>query len=380
MKAYIQLFTNTSFWTNHTTEEKNMQLTAQSLEQSGILIYCGSGNTILSDRMMKKLGENMGFSIPVEHINFGSFADGELNNKLPNYEKIKGKTIFFFQSIHTLELMEEFFELSWAMKHQYGASQIIAVVPFLRYRRQDRGQEKPHEINRLKMIIQRMSQNGIEQLITITPHSDQMRECCQDFGIEFQGLNVTSELTRAISAFLPISERNARVKVYAPDAGSIPRAIAVARRLEVGVLFDIKQRKDNNRIQIIDAEQEQIKSVIESYPELDIQYASEEYIQGSIIIMVEDEMASGETANTTGQRIKNSGARELFFIFTHPVCNDGWKDKLLHNNPFTKIFSFDTIPRGFKNRTGGKIRDVSAGDLLAATLYRSIQEKISHQA
>jgi phosphoribosylpyrophosphate synthetase len=351
-----------------------MNKLGKTLEEAGIAIFRGSGNTVLAERMLRKLAENLGQDPKFEHIDFGWFNDGELFNKLPGYETLGGKTVFFFQTINSLELMEEFFDLCWAMKYQYGVAHIIAVVPFLRYRRQD-PRKKPWEINRLRMIIHRMSQNGIEKLITVTPHSGMMQEYCAEFGIDFLGLDVTMEMIRAISAFVPTSEEPEykTVKVYTPDVGSIPRAVAVAKKMGVGILFNIKLRKENNIIQIVEANQEEIQEVIGRYPNLDIQYATEDLIRGSIIIMIDDEMSTGHTANTTGQMLMEMGAAYILFVFTHSVCTHGWKDKLFLNDPFEKVFSFDTIHRGPADRTGGLVRDVSVGDLLASTLYREIK-------
>ena len=106
------------------------------------------------------------------------------------------------------------------------------------------------------------------------------------------------------------------------------------------------------------------------YNYAEIFYATSELVANKIIIMVEDEVASGGTANSTGRLLKSNGAKSIFFFATHSVFTWGWKNKFLQENPFTKIIMADSIHRDYENRTGGLIVDVSLASPIASTLFK----------
>lgn len=345
--------------------------------KQNVLFFSGNGNHALGKKILRDLSEYIGTDLNFSHINFAKFSDIEPDNKIPQYELIAGKIIVLYQSMSNAELMEEFLELAWAMKHQYQAKKIIAAIPFLRFRRQDHA-EKQGEINRLQMIIDRLKHAGVDQLIVTTPHSEKMAENCQIFGIDFHTADMSESFAQAIKTILPNEKKN--ILVYAPDEGSIPRAVGLAKILNLQVIFTLKRRGLNNATEIIAQDQEKINAIIsKAQKELNfslIDYASAESIKDSTILMVEDETASGETANGTGLRLKHLGAEMIIFAATHAVCTFGWQRKLFYQNPFDKIFIADSIERGYENRTGGLMHDISVSSVMASELYKVLRNYV----
>ena len=86
--------------------------------------------------------------------------------------------------------------------------------------------------------------------------------------------------------------------------------------------------------------------------------------------MIEDEVASGGTANDTGHILFKLNAKSIILLATHAVLTPGWRNKLLFSNPFNKIVMTDTIPRGYDKRTGGLIYDISLSKFFASSLYK----------
>ncbi|MFA5184189.1 MAG: ribose-phosphate pyrophosphokinase-like domain-containing protein [Patescibacteria group bacterium] len=353
----------------------------KELIKDQVLFFSGNGNHQLGVKILVSLGEFIGADLYFRHINFARFGDAEQDDKIPKYEEVAGKTIVLYQSMYTAELQEEFLQLCWALKHQYQAQHIIAVVPFLRFRRQDH-HEKNEEINRLRMLIDRLAHAGVNQLVVATPHSvENMETNCRDFGIGFFPIDMSENFARTIKPFLAaagITETAAdKVIIYAPDEGSIYRAIMLARLLGRGVAFNLKKRGLNNAAEIIQAEKEEILRLTErckktfNFP--DLYYATPENIRGKVILMIEDEIASGETANKTGHLLKSFGAQTIFFAATHAVCTPGWQRKLFFDNPFEKTFIADSIPRSYENRTGGLMHDVTVSETIAAELFQILR-------
>ncbi len=338
-----------------------------------VVFFSGNGNPILGKKILVKLTEQAGRTCKFSHINFSEFADKERDDKIPDCRNLKDKVVVFYQSVTADEFQLEFSELVWAIKHQYQAKYVIAVMPFMRYRRQDHP-EIFEEINRNLMFIDQMKHDGVDYLIVATPHSDQTEKNCQAVGLRFRQADPSWIFFRTLWTILPPPAEN-RTRVYAPDQGSIPRAIKLAELLKVDVIFSLKKRGLNNLTSIVAADRQEIKRIKKQYaffPRLN--YATADLVKDAAIVMVEDEISSGSTANDTGQLLRSLGADEIHLAATHPVCVLGWKRKLLSKNPFDKIVITDTIFRDNKQRTGGLMHDVSMSSQLTSELFGALRE------
>lgn len=346
--------------------------------------YSGKGNPQLAIGALGKLTELVGQTCRLDHINFNRFPEGELDNRFAYWQKIINKTNVFFQSITTLDLSMEILDLIWAAEHQYGSKRNIVVSPFVINRRQDPLMEvgpddepgkkaKPDEIQRLRQYISLLAYSGVNDMITVTPHSIAMAKYCKEYGINFHEIDPSLLFVEKVQTFVPDEELHL-VNVYSPDLGSVKRAVKMAKLLKCPVLFNLKNRLIYNETSIINADEAELKKLMEElrikYDYAEIHYATSERIAGKIIIMVEDEVASGGTANNTGQLVKSKGAKSIFFFATHSVFTWGWKNKFLQENPFTKIIMADSIHRDYENRTGGLIVDVSLASPIASTLFK----------
>ncbi len=359
----------------------------EKVDLPNILFFRGVGNSHLAKDMMRKLEEHFGAALNVGHINHRRFADGELDDAYPDFANIEGKTIVFFECLKKEENVFRFLQLCNAAKGQYGAKYIIAVISFMHYRRQDRPENKA-ELNRNKWLIKEMRQNGIDQLIVATPHSSQMAENCREQGIIFRSVSAAELFASTLKPYLPDADSEKIVEVYAPDEGSIQRAVELATFLNVGVLFNLKHRKISNETVMVDADLQQIEAIREKYAHLNIaiEHATPQNVRGKIIVMVEDEIDTCGTANRQGVTLLAYGASENYFCVTHAVCSDGWKRKIFaghdgpnnisHNPsyPFTKVIVCDTIFRTDVQRTGGKMHDVSMAGPLAAEVFKVLRK------
>lgn len=341
------------------------------------LFYCGRDNGNLSRELLSKLGEYLGEILKYEFIDFGTWRDGCPNDRIVNHERIKGKNIVFFDSPLNKMGLYDNISLCWAFKRQYQAKNLIVVMPFNLLRRCDHD-EKPWEIQYLRQHIQFLALAGVDHLIAGTPHSESMGAYCQEYGISFHPAFM--DFTPHLKTILP--KEGSPIVFYSPDEGSIARAIAHASKMRGSiVLFDLKNRKKNNQTEIVEAEQGLIDEIINKYKAKfefkELYYIKTELLQGANVVMIDDEMSSGGTANSTAHKLRDLGASNIYFAFTHPVCVNGWKYTLFEKKkerPFNKVIATNTIPRNEANRTGGKIIDVSADQILASNLYAVISE------
>ncbi|MDP1760232.1 MAG: phosphoribosyltransferase family protein [Candidatus Woesebacteria bacterium] len=354
------------------------------MKKEEIMFLSGSGNYRFGFKVLQKLNELSGQNVfSFDHINYNEFPEGELDNRIPSYGKIKNKTIVLFQSMHTQELVTETLDLLWAIKHQYQAKNIICIFPFMWNRRQDPKMEidkneleripKPDEFQRLRMIISMLQHCGMDDLIVATPHSKTMFETCKEFNVIMHEIDPSELFVERIRTFVPESELGL-IRSYAPDRGSIIRAVKIAKMLNCPIFFNLKNRMIYNETSIVTTEGINLKEKEEelrvkySFPE--IHYVTSELVKDKIMLIVEDEIASGGTANSTAKLLRKNGAKDIFLLATHPVLTMGWKNKLFNENPFTRIIATDSIPRHYKKRTGGLIVDVSITQQVASSLFQ----------
>lgn len=339
-----------------------------------VIFFKGLDNPELADKLILKLREYAGQNPRVEHINYHKFSDCEFDDAFASCATIKNKVVVFFECLKDLETVIRFLQVCWAAKYRYGAKYVIATVSFMHYRRQDRP-EKFEEIPRNDWLIEMLKYNGVDELIVTTPHSEYMAKNCHKHGIAFRAVDPSEAFASVLRPLLPEKDDGKKAIIYAPDEGSIQRAIALAHFLDVGVLFNLKHRAFDNETSMIDADEKMIQGIIDKYHFADLKYATPELIKDIYVIMVEDEVDTGGTGNRQGRLLRQYGAAAVFFCATHAVFSNGYKRKFFSHNPFAKIIMCNTVLRTAEQRTGGLIHDVQMAGLIASAIYRVLQKR-----
>lgn len=307
------------------------------MQKTDVVFLSGQGNHELGLKILDELSELFGSRCQFDHITINKYPDGELDNRIVNHSKIKGKTVVLYQSVFSQEMLDEAIDLIWACKHQYGATYIIAVFPFLWNRRQDpmmtedkkekwsKKIVKQDEVQRLRKTIHLLSCCGVNELMVATPHSNAMENACIEYGIKFHEIDPSSLFATTIQTFVPHEDHHL-IKIYAPDAGSIPRAVNLANLLHCPVLFNLKHRAINDKTSIVEEKIEERDNLVNEFRDYykfqEIYYINPELVKNMIIIMIEDEVASGSTANDTGQMLQRLTAKSVFLLATHPVLSN----------------------------------------------------------
>ncbi len=339
-----------------------------------ILFFRGQGNPELSNETIKELEGLLGLRCWFNHIDFDDFSDREEDDWIPRYEQIKGKTVIFFQGTHEKKFLWELMQMIWAMKHQYGAARVIVVLFFVYYRRQDHP-ENMKEICRLRWAMHQLAANGADDLVTISPHSGQMEKFCLEEGMRFHEANPGKALADSLDPY--VHDPQAELRWYSPDGGSIGRAAELAKILGGRVIFTLKNRSLNNDAEMKDGDQEEIAKIIKHWQEktgfTEIFYASEADIVGHTIVMLEDEISTGQTASTTSVFLKKLGAVKVIIAAVNPVLSPGWRRKLVRSGAFDHIIMGNTIPRGMAKSTGGEIYTLSMSKPIAQKIYQIIK-------
>ena len=170
-----------------------------------------------------ELGEKIAksYGLSLANVNILRFSDGEFQ---PSFEEtVRGADVFIVQSTRPpADNLMELLQMVDAAKRA-SAKNIIAVMPYYGYARQDR-KDKPRVSIGSKLVANLLSAAGVTRVMTMDLHADQI----QGF------FEVPVDHLFASSIFLPyIKSLNLENLIMAaPDTGGTKRANAYAKFLE----------------------------------------------------------------------------------------------------------------------------------------------------
>src|SRR6266568_6474161 len=190
---------------------------------------------LLTGRSNPELAESIGKILKTEvTCPISSFSDGEIRVRIkPN---LRRRIVFLIQPTsypvndHIMELV-----LMADAAKRASAAEIIAVIPYFGYQRQDR-----KEMSRVPISASAVSSllinSGIDRILTIDIHSEQMEGSIKQ---PWDNLYASYSL-------LPILKKRypKNFIVAAPDKGGVLQAVGYAKLLEAeGIAFAYKMRE-----------------------------------------------------------------------------------------------------------------------------------------
>ena len=132
-------------------------------EKSSFLVFSGTKTRYLAERICASL------DCPLGNLVITRFSDGEFT--VSYEESIRGRDVFLVQSTfpNSDNLMELLLMIDAAKRA--SARQVIAVIPYFGWARQDR-KDKPRVSIGAKLVPDLLSVSGIDRLITMDLHAD----------------------------------------------------------------------------------------------------------------------------------------------------------------------------------------------------------------
>ena len=194
------------------------------------LIFSGTKSRYLAEKICNSLG------CPLGQMNIEYFADGEFS--VSYEESIRGRDVFLVQSTfpNSDNLMELLLMIDAAKRA--SAHSIIAVVPYFGWARQDR-KDKPRVSIGAKMIADILSVAGINRLITMDLHADQIQGF---FNVPVDHLYASSVFLEYIKSQLPLEN----LIMATPDVGGTKRSSSYSKYLGIPMVICHKTRQKAN--------------------------------------------------------------------------------------------------------------------------------------
>ena len=307
-------------------------------ESNSFLIFSGTKTRYLAEKICANLG------CPLGNLVFTKFSDGEF--AVSYEESIRGRDVFLVQSTFpTSDNLMELLLMIDAAKRA-SARQVIAVIPYFGWARQDH-KNKPKVSIGAKLVADLLSVAGIDRLITMDLHADQI----QGF------FNVPVDHLYASGVILPYlqSLHLKDLVIASPDVGGSKRANTYAKYLGCPLVLCNKTRA---RANIVDSMQ-----IIGD-------------VRGKNVVIVDDMVDTAGTITKAADIMMEAGAVSVRACASHCVMS-GPASERVQNSALSEIVFTDSIP--YTQRCD-KVVQLSVAKMFAETIRRVVSnESISSQ-
>ena len=271
-------------------------------------------------------------------VDIAQFQDGEIQAYYK--ETIRGNYVFIVQPTSgPAENIMELLILIDAAKRA-SAYKIIAVMPYFGYARQDR-KDSPRTSIGAKLMANLLSAAGVDRIITIDLHADQI----QGF------FEIPVDHLYASNVFYPyIQSLNLEnLCIVSPDTGGTKRASVYAKALDCDLAIGFKQREKQNEV-------------------ASLQIIGD--IAGKNCILVDDIIDTGGTLCKAVARLKELGAKSVIAMCVHGLLSGNGPENVM-NSAIDKLVLTDTIPL---KADIDKIEVVSISKLLADVIQSVVDQ------
>lgn len=310
------------------------------LPSDKIKIFSGRANLGLYDEISQLL------KIPKGKAIIDSFSDGE--SRVEILENVRGCEVFIIQPTSPPAVADNFMELLAITDALIRASvkKIIAIIPYFGYSRQDRRSRLSRLPITAKLAAKMISTAGINQVVTIDLHADQIQGF---FDIPVDNAYASHVLTDDI-----LSHQYQDMVVVSPDVGGVVRARAIAKELNDTDLAIIdKRRPQPNKIKIM--------NVIGD-------------IKDRTCILVDDMVDTASTLCQAAAILKEKGAKKVIAYTTHAVLSGNAIANIEHSI-LEELVVTNSIPLSTQAQQCDKIRQLSIAPLLTKVIKYIASEK-----
>ena len=295
-------------------------------------IFTGNANRSMADAICRYV------EIPLGRAEVTHFSDGEIYVEIA--ENVRGVNCFVVQPTcspvnqHLMELLIMIDALKRA-----SAGQIVAVIPYFGYARQDR-KSRPRTPISAKLVADLVTAAGADRVLSMDLHAGQIQGF---FNIPFDHLFA-----------MPVFMEYLRMKfdentvVVSPDAGGVERARAYAKRLNGGVAMIDKRRSAANVSEVMNIVGD---------------------VRDRHCVIVDDIIDTAGTLTNAARAIMEAGAQSVSACATHAVFS-GKAIERIEDSPLREVIVSDTIPLRENAQQCDKVKTQTVSRLLGEAVKR----------
>ncbi len=308
------------------------------MDRDKLILFAGPASSALGSLVGRYLNQPLGW------MQVNRFSDSETSIEIS--ENIRGMHVFLMQSTYepANEHLMQLLLMADACKRA-SAKSISAVVPYFGYSRQDRRPRNTRGPVSAKLVANLMETAGIQRLITVDLHADQIEGF---FSIPVDNIYSSQVLLSDIWR-----QKYDEQVIVSPDVGGVLRARAIARRLDNAGLAIIDKRREA-------ANKSEVMNIIGD-------------VDGKTTILFDDMVDTAGTLCNAASALKEKGAIKTVAYAAHPVLSGPALERI-EESELDELVVTDTIPLCEEAQAIGKIRQLSIAELLGETIQRMIDD------
>ena len=295
-------------------------------------VFTGNSNPLLADSIADSLGQDIG------KIEITQFSDGELN--IAFLENIRNEDVYIIQSLNSPaeNIMELLLMLDAAKRA--SAKNVVAVIPYLGYGRQDR-KDRPRVPISARLMLDLMTAVGVNRIICMDLHSPQIQGFVNvPFDHLYSRITILDRLKK-----MNLNEENG--VILAPDVGGAKMGQSYAKKLHLGFALIDKRRPKPNQTEVV--------NLVGN-------------LSNKHVIIIDDMIDTGGTICNASETAIQNGAIDVTVVATHPVLS-GQSVSKLQESSIKKVIVCDTIKLN-DNQKFEKLEIVSTADVFAESIRR----------
>jgi ribose-phosphate pyrophosphokinase len=303
-----------------------------------IKLYAG---TACPDLAMK-IAEHL--SLPLSGRDVTLFPNDNLFVRL--HSSVRGQDVYVIQTIAKpvhRNLMELLIMLQTLRLDSAG--RVTAVVPYLAYARSDK-KDMPRVPITARLVADMIEIAGADRYMTLDLHAGQIQGF---FSIPGDVISAYHILIDYIEDILPTMKDPV---VVAADLGFAKKGRNFAATINAPIAFVEKRRTADNARPVA-------LTLIGN-------------VEGRDVIVVDDEVDTAGSLSQAVNLVKESGARNIYAVFVHPVFSDPAIERLA-TLPLTSIITTDTLPIVSEKKAllGDKLKLLSVAPLMGEVIRRA---------
>ena len=263
-----------------------------------------------------------------------TFSDGEFQPCIN--ESVRGATVFIIQS--TFPPSDNLMELLMMADaaRRASAHQVIAVIPYFGWARQDR-KDRPRVPITARLVANMLIAAGVQRVMTMDLHADQI----QGF------FDLPMDALYASGIFVPYIQKLQipDLSIASPDMGGAKRAHSYAKHLQAPIIISHKERAKANVVGSMTAIGE---------------------VEGRNIIIVDDMIDTAGTICMAANMLMEKGAKSVRAVITHPVLSGAAYERI-NESQLQEVIVTDTIPLN-QEKDLSKFTVLSVADIFAEVI------------
>jgi len=304
---------------------------------NGIKLIAGTSHPELAEKISKDLG------MELTPIVVKKFANGEIYVRVEDV--VRGDDVFVIQTMvePVNDILMETLILIDALKRS-SVGRINLICPQLAYSRQDR-RVQSHEPITAKLVANLLTKAGIDRLVTVDLHADQIQGFYDIPVDHFMGYPL-------IAKYLKEKGWLKNSVIVSPDIGGVKRANKVADLFGLKIAIIDKIRRAHNTAEVAHVVGE---------------------VDGKRAIIIDDMVDTGGSICAAAKTLKEFGAKEIIVGATHGLLS-GKARELFDTSSVDHLVLTDTLPIPLE-KISSKMKIISVAPLLAEIIKRINKEK-----